>query len=302
MKWVRFVCLMAGIAVVGCAGATRPEPKTAEAIVREQEAPLKLVDAATGNEIGLETLVAEMRNKRVVYVGERHDRPYDHAVQYSLLRRLYSEDSSIAVGMEMFQLPFQEPLDRWSAGQIDEAVLRRETEYDKRWGFDFSMYRPMLEYARSRGLEVVALNIPQEVAYAIAKSGVAELSDDVAATLPELDLDEPKHRALFDAEFDAQQHAVGDGIERYYEAQVAWDETMGARVAETLSSPEGPTRMIVFAGRVHVMQGLGIPERGAKRGAKPYLVILPVTEKELKAELKLPRDQRSADFFWAVPQ
>jgi aminopeptidase N len=302
MRWISLVGLIALIAVAGCVGATRPEPKTAESIVRAQEAPLKLVDATTGSEISLERLVAEMRSKRVVYVGERHDRPDDHAVQYSLLRRLYGEDSSLAIGMEMFQVPFQAPLDQWSAGQIDETVLRRETEYDKRWGFDFSMYRPMLEYARSRGLEVVALNTPQEVAFAVAKSGVAELPDDVAATLPELDLDEPAHRALFDAEFDAREHDAGDGIERYYEAQVVWDETMGARVAETLGRPHAPTRMIVFAGRVHVAQGLGIPERGARRGAKPYLVIMPVTEKELKAELKLPPEQRSADFFWAVRQ
>ncbi|MCZ6805837.1 MAG: ChaN family lipoprotein [Deltaproteobacteria bacterium] len=305
MRWVALISWIALIVLIGgggCAGAARPEPKTAESIVREQEAPLKLVDSATGTEISMEMLLAQMRNKRVVYVGERHDRPEDHAVQYSLLRRLYGEDSSLAIGMEMFQVPFQEPLDQWSAGQIDETVLRRDTEYDQRWGFDFSMYRPILEYARSRGLEVVALNAPQEVAFAVAKDGVAELPEEVAATLPELDLDDPAHRALFDAEFDASQHDAGDEIEPYYEAQVVWDETMGARVAETLDRPDGPTRMIVFAGRVHVKRGLGIPERGARRGAEPYMVVLPVTQKELKAELKLPPEERSADFFWAVRQ
>jgi hypothetical protein len=29
-------------------------------------------------------------------------------------------------------------------------------------------------------------------------------------------------------------------------------------------------------------------------------VVLPVTDKELKAELKKPPAERSADFFWAV--
>ncbi len=300
MRRVTLSSLIVLIVLGGCAGATRPEPKTAESIVREQEAPLKLVEAATGNEITIERLLSQVRNKRVVYVGERHDRPDDHAVQYSLLRRLHAEDSSLAIGMEMFQVPFQEPLDRWSAGEIDETVLRRETEYDQRWGFDFSMYRPMLEYARSRGLEVVALNAPQEVAFAVAKDGVAALPEDIAATLPEIDLEDPAHRALFDAEFDASQHDVGEGIDRYYEAQVVWDETMGERVAETLGRPHGPTRMIVFAGRVHVKRGLGIPERAARRGAAPYVIVMPVSEKELKAELKLAPTERSADYFWAV--
>jgi uncharacterized iron-regulated protein len=75
---------------------------------------------------------------------------------------------------------------------------------------------------------------------------------------------------------------------------------MGARVAEILGRVDGPAKMIVFAGRVHVKRGLGVPDRAAKRGSVPYAVVLPVTDKELKTELKRPPEERSADFFWAV--
>ena len=290
------------MACVGCAGAARPDPQTAESIVRSQSAPLSLVDAATGKSITAEAFLAALRMKKVVYVGERHDQPLDHGVQYAILRQLHREEASLGIGMEMFQVPFQEPLTKWSAGLIDETVLRRDTEYDERWGFDFSMYRPILEYARNRGIEVVALNAPREVAYAVAKSGIDSLSAEQASALPELDLGNEQHRALFDSEFDAGEHAVEDGIDQYYEAQVVWDETMGSRVAETLDRADGPAKMIVFAGRVHVKRGLGIPDRAAKRGAVPYAVVLPVTDKELKAELKLAREERSGDFFWVVGQ
>ncbi|MBT8453117.1 MAG: ChaN family lipoprotein [Deltaproteobacteria bacterium] len=286
----------------GCAGATKPDPETAESIVRSQSVPVSLVDAATGESIEAEAFLAVLRTKAVVYVGERHDRPGDHGVQYAILRQLHREEPSLAVGMEMFQVPFQEPLDKWSAGEIDETVLRRDTEYDQRWGFDFSMYRPILEYARNRGIEVVALNAPKELAFAVAKDGVDELPADLASDLPELDLDNDAHRELFDAEFDIAEHAAEDSVDRYYQAQVLWDETMGSRVAETLGRADGPAKMLVFAGRVHVKRGLGIPDRAAKRGAAPYAVVLPVTKQELKAELKLPAQGRSADFFWAVEQ
>ncbi len=286
----------------GCAGATKPDTRTAESIVRSQTPPRSVVDAASGKSIELDAFFAALRTKAVVYVGERHDQPSDHGVQFAILRQLHRDEPSLAIGMEMFQVPFQEPLDKWSAGQIDETVLRRETEYDKRWGFDFSMYRPILEYARNRGIEVVALSAPKELAYAVAKDGVGGLPPELASSLPELDLHNEEHRALFDSAFDAGEHSVGDGIDRYYEAQVVWDETMGSRVAETLAKPAGPAKMVVFAGRVHVQRGLGVPDRAAKRGAAPYAVVLPVTPKELKAELKLPPDERSADFFWAVRQ
>lgn len=298
MKLAAFLLL----ACVGCAGAAKPDPQTAESIVRSQSTPASLVDATTGKSIEAEAFLAVLRTKAVIYVGERHDQPGDHGVQYAILRHLHREEASLAIGMEMFQVPFQEPLDKWSAGQIDETVLRRETEYDKRWGFDFSMYRPILEYARNRGIEVVALNAPKELAYAVAKDGVDGLSPELASELPELDLANEEHRALFDAEFDVGDHAVEGGVDRYYQAQVVWDETMGSRVAETLGRAGGPAKMVVLAGRVHVKRGLGVPDRAAKRGAAPYAVVLPVTQKELKAELKLPPEERSADFFWALRQ
>jgi uncharacterized iron-regulated protein len=288
------------IVCVGCAGATKLDSQTAESIVRSRTAPHSLVDAASGKSIEPEVFFAILRTKTVVYVGERHDDPGDHGVQYAILRQLHRDEASLAIGMEMFQTPFQEPLTKWSAGLIDESVLRRETEYDERWGFDFSMYRPILEYARNRGIEVVALNTPHEVAYAVAKDGLDSLSAEQASALPELDLANEQHRALFDSEFDTGEHAVGDDVDQYYEAQVVWDETMGSRVAETLGRMNGPAKMIVFAGRVHVKRGLGIPDRAAKRGATPYAVVLPVTDKELRAELKRPPEERSADFFWAL--
>lgn len=285
---------------IGCAGAARPETQTAESIVRSQAVPLALVDASTGKSIDAEAFLAALRTKRVVYVGERHDEPLDHGVQYAILRQLHRYEPSLAIGMEMFQVPFQEPLTKWSAGLIDETVLRRETEYDERWGFDFGMYRPILEYARNQGIRVIALNAPRELSYAVAKDGVSSLSPEQASALPELDLDDEAHRALFDTEFDIGDHAAEDAIEQYYAAQVVWDETMGSRVAETLADPAGPQKMIVFAGRVHVKFGLGIPDRAAKRGAQPYVVVLPVTEAELEAELALPADQRAADFYWTL--
>ncbi len=294
------LCVFPLIACVGCAGATGQGARTAESMVRSQPDPRAIVDAKSGEPIDAEAFYAILRTTRVVYVGERHDQPADHGVQYAILRRLHRDEPSLAIGMEMFQVPFQRALDDWSAGRIDETVLRRETEYDQRWGFDFALLRPVLEYARNRGIEVVALNAPREVVYAVARDGLESLDPDTAAALPELDLEDAEHRAMFDEEFDAGEHAVENGVDQYYQAQVLWDETMGARVAETLDADQGPAKMIVFAGRVHVKRGLGIPSRAARRGAEPYMVVMPVTQSELESELRLPPEQRSADFLWAV--
>ena len=288
------------LSLCAACAATAPAPQTAESVVRSGPDPEALVDARTGKPASVEAFLSVLRTKRVVYVGERHDQPADHAVQYAIVRELHGAQPSLAIGLEMFQVPFQEPLDRWSAGRIDETVLRRETEYDERWGYDFSLLRPILEYARSRAIPVIALNAPREVAFAVAQGGVDSLDPEVAAGLPELDFDDPEHRALFDTEFDVGEHGAEETVDQFYEAQVVWDETMGARVADTLALDDGPAVMIVLAGRVHVKRGLGIPARAEKRGAGPYVVVLPVTKDELRRELALPPNERSADFFWTV--
>lgn len=295
--------LLVGVLVLcfGCAGAAGRGPQTVDAVVRTLAEPRSLVDGTTGESVTLDALFAALRTQEVVYVGERHDQAQDHAVQNTILQQLHRDEPSLAIGMEMFQVPFQEPLDRWSAGLIDETVLRRDTEYDDRWGYDFALYRPMLEFARTHGLEVVALNTPREVAHAVAMTGVDDIAPELAASLPELDLDDAEHRALFDQAFDIAEHGGSEEmVDRFYQAQVVWDETMGSRVADTLSRDDGPAKMIVFAGRVHVHGGLGIPARAERRGAKPYVVVLPVTESELKAELDKPAEDRAADFFWVT--
>ncbi len=296
------VVVMLVLGCAACGGATAPMPLTPESIVRQRSVPEAIVDAETGQEISLGDFYARLRRARVVYVGERHDRAEDHAAQYAILRELHKERGAVALGMEMFQRPFQDALDKWSAGQLDEASLRRLTEYDQRWGFDFALYRPMLEFARTWGLPLWALNAPRELTQRVAASGVEGLSPEERAQIPDLLLDDPAHRALFFSAFDGSDHGDPQTLDHYYEAQVVWDETMASGVAEALSGPMAPAQLLVIAGRVHIAAGLGIPSRAARRGAAPFLTVIPLSAAELSEELELPPAERAADFLWVVPE
>src|SRR4051812_11114402 len=59
--------------------------------------------------------VAEMfddiRDKRLIYMGEIHDRPEHHDLQLEVIRRLHDSGVPVAVGLEMFQYPSQPLLD-----------------------------------------------------------------------------------------------------------------------------------------------------------------------------------------------
>ena len=296
-SWSGSISLMVAVSVFlsGCLAGTELMPKTPESVVRKREAPAAVVDGRTGKSVDPQDFYVALRAARVVYVAERHDKSEDHAAQYEIMRVVHKADPTLHIGFEMFQVPFQEVLDQWVAGQIDETVLRRDTEYDERWGFDFGMVRPILEYARAGRVPLVALNAPREITRAVAKNGLQSLTSEQRAELPAMDLNDAAHRAfVYDALAAHLKTEDAEKMTRLYTAQVIWDETMADRVVRSFALNTVPAKLVIFAGRMHLAKGLGIPKRAAKRGAKPYLIVTPVDRAELKRELK----QKSADYYW----
>lgn len=279
-------------------GATQDLPDTPESIVREMPTPARIIDLRNGSEIDEIQMLADLRSARAVYLGERHDVPLDHAMQYRIIRALYREDASLVIGFEMFQKPFQGVLDDWTNGMLDEEALRRRSEWDERWGFDIRMYRPVLELVRSRAIPAWALNAPRELTRAVALQGIEGLSEEMRADLPEnMDLDDEEHQNLVRSALAAHPHGNDpNALARLYEAQVTWDEVMGAQVGEAIRN--GASRIIVLAGQMHVKAGLGIPKRAARRGAQPYTVVIAVEDDDELIEAIKNEEPRPADFLW----
>jgi uncharacterized iron-regulated protein len=212
----------------------------------------------------LEGIIPQLADKRVVFVGEQHDRYDHHQTQLEIIRRLHALDPRLAIGMEAFQQPFQAVLDDYVAGRLTEAEMLRRTEYFTRWRFDYRHYAPILRYARENRLPVIALNVPEELTRKVARSGLESLSVAEQAQLPaEIDRsDSDYERRLLDI-FRQHPHS-GRGFESFLDVQLLWDEGMAERAAAYLAAhPE--QRMVVLAGSGHVARGSGIPRRLIRR-------------------------------------
>ncbi len=59
----------------------------------------------------------------------------------------------------MFKRPHQDVIDKWTAGAISEKDLLSSTDWWHEWGFDYSMYKGILDFTRDNKIPVVALNI-----------------------------------------------------------------------------------------------------------------------------------------------
>jgi uncharacterized iron-regulated protein len=237
-----------------------------------QDTRTAVVDTAEVSD--LNALLDALADKRVVYIGESHDRYEDHLNQLGIIRGLHARGKDLAIGMEFFQQPFQPVLDAFVAGEIGEAELLRRTEYFERWRFDYRLYRPILRFAREQGIALLALNLPKEITDQVGDGGIASLTAAQAAQLPtELDRSDAVYRERIEAVFAMHPKDEDANFEHFLEVQLLWDEGMAARAAAYLGAHPDKT-LVVLAGTGHVEYGRGIPQRVARRIDAPAATVV----------------------------
>lgn len=247
--------------------AAAPAPKATTAIAVEH-----LTD--------LERILPALADRRVIYVGETHDQYAHHLVQLEVIRYLHQADPRLAIGLEFFQQPFQEALDRYVAGEIDERTMLRQTEYYERWSYDYRLYAPILQYAREHRLPLLALNASSELVGKVRKSGLEGLDDEDRALLPaEIDRSDLAHERRMQTLLEAHPHGSGN-VDRFLEVQLLWDEAMAERAAAFLDRHPGH-RLVVLAGSGHLAYGSGIPDRVNRRVPVTSAILLNDWQREI---------------------
>ncbi len=229
----------------------------------------------------LKTLPEMMENvvgKKIVYVGENHVQFSNHVVELEVIKDLHRRGKTIAIGMEMFQRPFQKVLDDYIESRIDERDLLKGTQYFKRWGFDYNLYRSILLFARSEKIPVVALNQRQEMVDKVFRSGLSSLSEEERKFAPsEMDLSDEAYKERLKKIFQEHEDFGARDFDLFYQAQILWDETMAESIDEFLKAHPSH-QMVVLAGNGHLAYGSGIPRRTARRNGYDYAIILNDTD------------------------
>lgn len=314
---VRLLCLAFLVACGGSYGGKRTKaPKPARGI-EAAALPYAILDARTGRQVDTKGFWDQVASSRVVCIGEEHNNPHHHWVQLEAVTQLVARKKQpLALGMEMFQRPFQGVLDDYAARRIDVAALRSRAGYEERWGYDYGFYGPTIDRARDAGAALLALNAPKELTKAVVRRGVEGLTPDEKQQLPELVLDDTKHRSWFDAlmadmgghgeashphgEHEPAPPAADTGpagdtapaggtapagdkpampsMDRIYTAQVVWDETMADGAARwAKAQPAGS--LVLLAGNGHCHDS-AIVGRVRRRGIDKVISIRPVIDIE----------------------
>ncbi len=266
--------------------------------------PGAILSGRTGQPLGFERMIDEMRTARIVHVGETHNSMPMHEIQFQVIRALYAKDKHLAVGLEMVPVTLQESLNKWTAGVLTKEEFLREIRWYVTWNFNFGYYEKIFDFAREHRLPIYGLNAPREVITKIRMRGWDALSDEEKALFPGTpDVSNQDHRTLIRTVFESSDipHAMkGPGLDQVFEglyrSQSAWDEIMGANAVRAAEA-EG-RRVAICVGSGHLLYNLGLNRRAYERSKLPFKTVIAV---EVPAGKKtLPVSRAIGDYVFGL--
>ena len=207
-----------------------------------------------GKKIDLKDVLKVANDVDAVFFGELHNYSLGHWLQLQVLKGLQTQNPDLVVGSEIFEREDQLNLDEWFSGQITESNFEAEANLWKNYNTD---YRPVLRYAKEKGLRFIATNVPRKYASLVSKAGLGALDSlspqakNYFAELPiEVDMSMPGYVAMKD-----MMHGAPGNSEFMIQAQALKDATM----AESLFEPiRGGKQIYHINGSYHTKDGEGI--------------------------------------------
>ncbi len=251
-----------------------------------------IISATTRAPVSFDALLADLSSARIVFVGEKHTDPVHHEIQLKVIKELYKTNPGLAVGMEMFDYTYQDVLDQWADGKLDQKEFLEKTQWYANWRFDFALYKDILDYIKEKKIKLVGLNIPFYIQSRIRVGGIKNLSIKDKKHLPEkIDTSNTAHRNYVESIYKLHHHKIRKSFDYFYEAQCVWEDIMAQSIARGIKND----KMVVLSGNGHIIRKFGIPDRVFSRIKLPFKTILPERSGS-QAELSY------ADYIWVTPQ
>lgn len=195
--------------------------------------PYSLFDEK-GKSISYEKLLKACLKSDVVFFGELHNNTLNHWLELQILKDLHKEKGNIAMGMEMFEADDQLVLDEYLSKLIEEKQFLAEAKF---WDNYKSDYRPLIEYAKSNNIAVIATNVPRRYANVVYKKGLKTLdtlSQETKALIVPLPLTVDYTLSNYKAMLDGMAQHGGGSAENLVASQALKDATMAHNIAKNL--------------------------------------------------------------------
>jgi uncharacterized iron-regulated protein len=239
------------------------------------EANYRIFDGK-GNGATMQQILDAIGQNDVVFLGEMHDDSVGHSLQFDIFKAAvekYGANRKVSLSLEMFERDVQVVVNEYLAGLISEKKFLDDS---RPWGNYKTDYRPLVELAKEKKLDVIAANSPRRYVNMVSRGGretLNSLSKEAKSWLPPLPYGQAseaysnKFKALMGPSPEAQP-----GIDKILASQSLWDAGMSYSISQHLVK----TGLIVnLNGSFHTESRLGTVEHLLKY--KPKTKVLVVT-------------------------
>lgn len=220
----------------------------------------KLYDVRNKKLTTLENIAADMSKADVIFFGEEHNDSIGHYLEAELFKALHhSFGNKLALSLEMFESDCQLVLDEYLDGFITEERLIKE---GRAWN-NYRDYKPMVEFAKQKHLDVIAANPPRRYVNMVSRRGMASLDSLPRSSkkyLPKLPYDTAtgRYREKF-MEF-MRGGSPGTSNFRIFYSQCLWDAGMADRIYSYWRKNRDK-KILHAVGRFHSDEKLGTAEQ-----------------------------------------
>jgi uncharacterized iron-regulated protein len=262
--------------------------------MNEPEVQLSYLMTNKAEVLSLEESFEALIDFDVVFLGEIHDSRFAHEAELTLLTGLSERDPNLVLALEMFERDVQDVLDAYLRGEISEVKF---LEQSRPWPNYQDDYRPLIELAKTRGIPVIAANVPRRAAAAVVmanKISPRVVGEDRLFLPQKVHLDSMEYRKRFVTSMVEMPHHTpmkSMNVNGLYKAQVLKDAVMAAALEPFLDR-----RTLFCCGHFHSDYRLGVPYQLQKN--YPELKIAVITFSSSVEDLPMKDRSRVADFIW----
>jgi len=244
----------------------------------------KIRDTRQNKDVSLKEMIEALKSYRIVMIGETHTNQTHHDVQFEVIKGLVEAGKPVVFALEMFNPDQDEALAKWSSGTTDADTFLKQTDYLRTWSHNYRYYQAIFEFAREKHLPIYGANVERKYASKIGKKGIAGLTDEERAVLPEIHTSHLEHRFFIKTAMQGLDALMPAMFPSIYEAQCLWDTAMGEGAIRVAKAHPNAV-VIVLAGSGHVDYNIGIGRIIAERSDLPFASVIPVDVEQEEEDL-----------------
>lgn len=235
----------------------------------------KIFNTNTNKESAFDEMINDLKQKRIVMIGESHTNQLHHDVQFEVIKGLVESGKPVVLALEMFNPGQNDALALWSSGKTDPDTFLEQTDFLTTWSHNYRYYKPIFDYCREKQIPIYGTNVERKYASKINMGGLSSLTDEDLQILPYIDTANVEHKFLINVMMDGMDASMPKQFVNMYAAQCLWDAAMGEGAIEAAKKHPEAT-IVVLAGSGHVVYNLGIGRIIKDKSDLPFASVVTV--------------------------